>query len=272
MEIIMPNWILQVYLMELRKLITYRADFWVNFIGRTFFTLVIAYYLWLAIFEARGVDTLKGFTMNKMVLYYLMVPIIFRMQQGETIGAISREIYDGSLNKYLLYPLNYYQYKITTYLANSTFYLLQMIFLLVVYNLFLYDPTVYQFSIANSIMFLVTMLFACLAYFALNSITEMVAFWADNIWSLGVIIRFFSSFLGGGMIPLAFFPGWAQEALNYTPFPYLISLPVNILLGSVSATAFLQGIGILVFWFLFFMFISNLLWNKGKYKYTGVGI
>ena len=268
----MPNWIVQVYLMEIRKLITYRADFWVNFIGRTFFALVIAYYLWDSVYEVRGVTELKGFSLNKMVLYYLIVPLMFRIQQGETIGAISREIYDGNLNKYILYPLNYYLYKITTHLANSSFYFLQLIFLLIVYNVFLYDPSIYHFNAVHFLFFILALTIASLTYFALNSISEMIAFWADNIWSLGVIIRYITLFFGGAMIPIAFFPEWAQDFLHYTPFPYLVHFPIQILFGQVDTMSFLFNITILLMWFSFFMLISNYLWHKGKYKYTGVGI
>ena len=268
----MLRWIAQVYLMEIRKLIAYRADFWINFIGRTFFSLVISYYLWASVFEVRAVNELQGFTLNKMVLYYLMVPLISRIQQGESTGAISREIYDGNLNKYILYPLNYYFYKMTTHLANSSFYFSQLFFLLIVYNVFLYDPNIYQFNLLNIFLFIIAVTIASLTYFALNSIVEMIAFWADNIWSLGVIIRYVSLLLGGGMIPIVFFPEWSQSLLNYTPFPYLIHFPIEILFGNVTLEKFLFNVIMLCIWFGFFMLISGILWNKGKYKYTGVGI
>jgi uncharacterized protein YyaL (SSP411 family) len=82
--------------MELRKIITYRADFWVNFIGQTIFSIIISYYLWQAIFASQGATSMNGFSLDKIIFYYLMVPIISRIQQGEMIGSISREIYDGA--------------------------------------------------------------------------------------------------------------------------------------------------------------------------------
>jgi ABC-type uncharacterized transport system permease subunit len=52
----MSSWKLHVFAMELRRITTYRADFWVNFIGQTFFSIVIAYYLWSSIFETLQVE------------------------------------------------------------------------------------------------------------------------------------------------------------------------------------------------------------------------
>lgn len=269
----MPSrWLMQVYAMELRKGITYRADFWVNFIGQTFSTIVISYFLWKSIFEYNQVTELNGYTLNKMVFYYLVVPLIFRVQQGEAIGSISKDIYEGGLNKFILYPINYYYYKIATYFANATLFLGQLILIIFLYQFFIGDSSVYSFNLSNSIMFFSALILGTLTYFALNSISELISFWADNIWSLGVIVRFFTNFLGGGMVPLAFFPEWGQTILKYTPFPYFISFPIKLLFGEVLLYEFFFNMLILTFWCAIFILISKFVWNRGKFAYTGVGI
>lgn len=266
------GWKLNVFAMELRRIVTYRADFWVNFIGQTFFAIVIAYFLWSSIFDTLGTDKLNGFTMRKMIIYYLLVPLVFRIQQGQTIGSISREIYEGSLNKFLLYPINFYGYKVITHLASASFYYIQIGLIIVIYQAFFYDPEVFYLTPLKALYFTLAMLVISIAYFCLNSLSELVAFWADYIWSLGVILRFMVSFLGGALIPLTFFPAWAQEALAYTPFPYMISFPMNILLEGVEFQTFAFNMAVLVCWTLVFYAASRALWNRGRYSYTGVGI
>ncbi len=258
--------------MELRKLITYRADFWVNFFGQTLFSLTIAYFLWTSVFESSQSTIMNGFTIQGMIFYYLIVPLIFRIQQGQGIGFISREIYDGSLNKYLLYPINLFRFKNATYFAHSAFYLLQLFLILVIYNFFFYNPEIYHFSFFNIVIFIVIMTIAALSFFYLFSICEFTAFWFDNIWSLGVILRFMTSFLGGALIPLNFFPQWSQEVLKFTPFPYLIDFPMKALLGTLSPTQLIFNFCISIFWLFFFKFLSQRVWEKGKFVYSGVGI
>ncbi len=268
----MRGWKRQVFLMELRNLITYRSDFWVNFFGQTFFSLIIAYFLWNSIFAYSGEKTLQGYTIQSMIFYYLAVPLIFRIQQGQGIGFISREIYDGSLNKYILYPISTYQYKISTYLAHSSFFILQLGLMVGVYNLFFYDPAIYSFSFFNTSLFLVSIFISSLSFFYLFTLCEVLAFWFDNIWSLGVILRFSTSFFGGALIPLKFFPMELQEILKLTPFPYLIDFPMNSLLGSINISHYGYNLFISIIWLLLFRQCSLYLWNKGQYKYTGVGI
>ncbi len=268
----MKNWSVQVFFMELRQLITYRADFWINFFGQTFISLTIAYFLWDSIFLSAQTKVMNGFTIQGMIFYYLCVPLIFRVQQGQGIGFISREIYDGGLNKYLLYPIDIFKYKTATYLANATFFLLQLFFLILVYNIFFYDPNVYSFSLLAGIKFLILLVIASLSFFYLFLCCELMAFWFDNIWSLGVILRFITSFFGGALIPLAFFPNWAQEILRLTPFPYLIDFPMKALLNQLDTHQFLINTTISIIWMIMFRFLALSIWKRGQYAYTGVGI
>jgi ABC-2 type transport system permease protein len=116
------------------------------------------------------------------------------------------------------------------------------------------------------------MINAALTFFYLFTICEFMAFWFDNIWSLGVILRFLTSFLGGALIPLSFFPEWAQSILSYTPFPYLIDFPMKALTGSLTVSTFCINLSIAFAWLLVFRALSKFTWTKGKYSYSGVGM
>ncbi len=268
----MKNWFYQVFMMELRKLLAYRADFWVNFLGQTLFSLLIAYFLWKSIFESTGQQVINGFDIQTMVFYYLLAPLIFRIQQGQGIGFISQEIYDGSLNKYLLYPMNYFKFKLATYGANSFFYILQLIFIISIYSIFFNNNNVYVFNLKAFLYFLLSIGLGTICFYFMFCIIEFFAFWFDNTWSLGVILRFATSFLGGALIPLSFFPGWTQNVLSFTPFPYLINLPMNILMLKIQTEEMFFQMFISSIWTCFFSIVAYLLWRKGNYQYSGVGI
>jgi ABC-2 type transport system permease protein len=261
-----------IFLIELRKIITYRSDFWINFIGRTFFTITIAYFLWDSIFESLKTESLNGYTIDSMIIYYLLAPLIFRIQQGSDIGTISKDIYEGGLNKFLVYPVNFYLFKLTTYLTHSFFYFFQLIIIIAIYKLTFTNTSELVLSLTKVCLFIPAITLCSICYFLLTSIIELISFWADNIWSLNVIMRFIVAFSGGVFIPLSFFPDTAIELLSFTPFPYLISFPIQILLTEVSLSSYLGSMLALIIWGVIFSFASILVWKKGKYKYTGVGI
>lgn len=268
----MAGWKKSVFAMEIRKVFAYRLDFWVNFLGQTLFSIFIAYFLWLSVFQTTGKESIKGFTLDKMIIYYLLAPLILRIQQGLSIGAISQDIYDGALSKYLLYPINFFGFKVLTHLARSSVYLVQLFLICGLFAIFFNKTNVLDFGAVQAAQFVIAMFFISISFFFLNALAELVAFWADYIWSLGVILRFMVGFFGGSLIPLVFFPEWASSALAYTPFPYMISFPISILLGGVSWEVFLANLSIIGGWTLLFIFFSSRIWKVGRLRYTGVGI
>ena len=266
------NWWKHVVAMEFRKILAYRSDFWITFLGQTFIQLIVARALWQSIFASQGATEMKGYTLEMMTLYYLIVPIGMKMLTGENIGFMAREIYEGTFTRYLLYPLSVFQYKTLTYLTYSMFYGIQMVILFSIFRAFIADAPFTVIDFGNLLLGVGLFFVAALTYGMMALFIEMFSLWADNIWSLVVMLRFFTSFFGGGFIPLTFLPDWAQNALAYTPFPYLISLPARTVMGLASFPEIAKGICILFVWTLFFMEIIKLLWKRGEKKYTGVGI
>lgn len=265
------NWWRFVVAAEIRKILAFRVDFWITFLGQSFIQIVIARALWQSIFESTGAEVMEGFTLPMMTLYYLIVPMGTRMLTGENVGFLSREIYDGSFNRYLIYPISFFQYKTLTYLTYSCFYGMQLTLVYLIYNS-LQPGGITPDLIFNLGLGLSFFLIASFAYVQLAIFVELISLWADNIWSLMVMARFFCFFFGGSFIPLNFFPEWAQAILQYTPFPYLVSLPIRTTMGLSTTSEIGVGFVVLMIWAFVFRQAGKMLWNKGQYRYTGVGI
>ena len=266
------KWWKHVMAMEFRKIFAYRSDFWITFLGQIFIQLFVARALWQNIFESQGKDQMQGYTLDMMYLYYLIVPIGMRILTGENIGFMSREIYEGTFTRYLLYPLSVFQYKTLTYLTYSLFYSFQLMLIFILYRTFFTQPPLLLADAGNLLLGVLIFLTAAMTYLMINMLVELIALWADNIWSLSVMLRFFTSFFGGGFLPLSFMPDWVQTVLVWTPFPYLVSLPTRTIMGMTSFDEISKGIIILLSWTLIFMEMVKLMWRRGQMKYTGVGI
>jgi ABC-2 type transport system permease protein len=266
------KWTTQVYLSEIRKVLAYRFDFWVQLVFSIFAHLGTAYFLWRAVFDYRDAETLRGYSLLGLMFYHLMLPSISRMIYGPGLGNVAHEIYDGSLNRYLVYPVSFFGFKYAQYLANATVFAVQFVLTIAVFAAIFGVPVDVHFSPATVAMGFGAILLAGLMAFALSTAVEMVAFWADNVWSLLVMIRFSVSLLGGAMIPLAFFPERLRQILHYLPFSTLAALPIESFLGKVTFAQWLTRMGVGGVWAALFVLASQMVWNRGKYRYTGVGI
>jgi ABC-2 type transport system permease protein len=263
------SWWKSIASMELRKILAYRSDFWITFVGQTLIQFLVAKALWQNIFESKNISSMNGFDLSRLSLYYLLVPITSRVLSGENIGFLSREIYEGQFTKYLIYPLNFFQYKSITYLTHSFFYLSQLILSLFIFKIFNPEVTIQISSIALGCFFLII---SALCYLFMSFCIELISIWADNIWSLMLVLRFFVSFLGGGFVPISFFPESIIQILKFFPFYYLINFPILIMQGQIDNIEILKGLFILILWIVFFIFAMKRIWRLGEKSYSGVGI
>jgi ABC-2 type transport system permease protein len=258
------------YLIEIKKMLSYRADFWIGFVGNVLSQFGVAFFLWKAIFAARGVDRMEGYTFGGLMLYYLMVPLTERIVFGQDMGYMSNEIYGGGLSRYLLYPVSFFRIKYAGTLAQASMSLLQMLLTLSVFLLIFRRPMDLHWRALA--MTLPVFALAGLLHFFLTACLEMAAFWADNVWSIMVFNRMITHLLGGGLIPLAFFPKGARFVLDCLPFPRVVSFPIRCLLGQVESGEWIKGMGMTAAWTLVFALIASRIWNRGLRGYSGVGI
>lgn len=261
---------LHFYVVELKKLLSYRAEFWIGFVGSVVSQFGVAFFLWKAIFAARGAETLQGYTFGALMLYYLMVPLVERVVNGQEMGFMSSEIYDGGLTRYLVYPVSYFRVKYMAKMAQTTLYFLQMLLVLALFLAVFRDP--FDLGPRSLLMAVPVFLLSGLLIFAFTACLEMLAFWADNVWSILVLNRMITNLLGGGLLPLAFFPERFQAALEYLPWSRLVSFPIRTLQGRVALGEWLRGMGLTVIWFAAFAALAAWLWRKGLRSYAGVGI
>jgi ABC-2 type transport system permease protein len=263
---------LHVFSIEIKKALSYRVTFWVQFILSTGAELAIAYFLWGAIFETTGQTTLQGYSFHGIVYYYLFVSFAVKIGRGNEHGYLAQDIYDGGLTRYLIYPIHFFSFKYVTHLTQQFLAVLQLLLAFVVLRLFLGIPEDSHISLLSVLAGIGTSILMGYLFFVMISCLELVAFWQDIIWNLVAMMRFTMALLGGAMIPLAFFPEWGLSIIKYTPFPIMISFPAQTFLGEIGLVDWFQNIFIMVVWAFFFSCIMALIWRRGIKQYSGVGI
>ena len=263
----------RVLSLEARKLMSYRVDFWASALVAFAVEMVVAYSLWLAIFGASGKAEIGGYSFDGMVIYYVLAILTGKLVRGQERGlSLARDIYEGSLTHYLIYPASYPGFKYAEHLGALVPALVQVAVFGVLAAFYLPRPEELVITPVSVLLAVIAVLAANLLAFALRYPIEGVAFWADNVWSLNVMMRFASDLLGGLMLPLAVFPSAMREVLEWLPFRYLFSFPVETLLGQLSFAEWLRGMAILVAWIAILALVGRSVWRRGERVYSGVGI
>lgn len=265
------RWTRHVLVIELKKAFSYRVNFWVQFVLGTATELSVAFFLWRSIFASVGAARMQGYTFHGLMYYYLFANFSAKITRGNDRGYISQDIYDGGLTRYLLYPLPFLGYKFVTHFTQQVLGVFQMILAYLFLRLVLGSAE----SGLSPLTFLAGC-FACLLagylHYTIMSCLEMVAFWQDVVWNLMVMLRFALSLLGGGLVPLAFFPEWARHFANLTPFPLLVSFPARVFLGQATSAEWVTSLGMGAVWAVVFTLLVREIWRRGTRQYSGVGI
>lgn len=264
---------LHIVSLETRKLMSYRAAFWIEAVAAFAAQLGVAYFLWRAVFDATGAERIGGFSRAEMLLYYVLAILLGKLVRGqERLTGLAQDVYDGGLTRYLVYPADYVAFKYAEHLGALAPSAVQLVVLGSCALPFLDLPAAAGIGPASIAMAVGAVAAGNALNFLMLYPIQGVAFWADNVWSLNVMMRMIVGLLGGYMLPLSLFPDWARALLAWSPFPYLYDFPVNVLLGRIGPVAFAQGLGVTLAWSAAFALTGREVWRRGALEYSGVGI
>ena len=225
-----------------------------------------------------GVNSvINGFTFNEMVLY-MITSFFFSFVVGggdSTSYDIATDIREGTIANTLTKPVSYRLRQLFTYLGVlSLDYLVVIVpFLTVIYGIFiglgLLKVTAMGF-ILNVILFLV---FSVLAGFISNAISYFIGlmvFYTDHLFGLDMARSAIQGFLGGQMVPLSYM-GALGRVFSFTPFAFMNSIPVLVLMGKVDHLQSLVYILIALAWILVIEIANKLVFTRAINKLTVQG-
>ena len=264
---------LQIARMEARRRMSYRVDFWLSAVVGFAAQFGVVYFLWSALFAESGKTVMGGYTFDSMLLYYVAVFLFGKLVRGvEFDNHVSQDIYEGGLNRYLVFPAPYFGFKYAQHLGSLIPALVQLALFGCVSVLALDLAAGTSVNAAGVLMCVVSLSLANLLYFLMSFPLQTTAFWADNVWSLLVALRFITGLLGGMMVPLALFPDWLRQVNDWLPFRCLFSVPVEALMGRLAfgewASATLIGLA----WVGLLGVLDTAIWRRGNLQYSGIGI
>lgn len=224
-----------------------------------------------------GMDSvINGFTFYDMILYMITSFFFsFVMGSGDTSYDIYTDIREGTIANTITKPVSYRLRHLFTYLGVLTldYAVVILPFLTIVYGIFiglgLLKVTAGGF-ILNVILFF---LFSILAGFVNNAISYfigMMVFYTDHLFGLNMARSAIQGFLGGQMVPLAYM-GTLGVVFSYTPFAFMNSVPVLVLMGKVDVMQAIIYISIALAWIFVIELANRLIFRHALRKLTVQG-
>ncbi len=231
--------------------------------------LALVYFLWKAIYESSGSDTVNGMTFYDTMIYLILATAIFNLLEMFIVWDMSRAIQSGEIIMHLLKPMKYRWYIFWSYSGSH------------VVSFFLtFVPTFIVVMIAtngaipvgwNLLTFMCSLLLALIINFNLEMLVAPICLYTESTWGVNIVKETIVLLLSGASIPLAFFPENARRVVQYLPFRAVYDIPLTILLkknNSDTANGLLSMFLFQLIWAAVLIIAGNLFWNHAVRKIT----
>jgi ABC-2 type transport system permease protein len=246
-----------------------------NFAFRAAFGLVplmATIFLWRAVYAGKSDPKIEGYTLAGMTSYYLLVTIVDALTAvTDDDWQIAGDIREGAINQFILKPIDYMTYRFCLFASGRFIYVLVAavpisIFIFIQRKFLVLPPDALTFG-----LFLWSLAMTALLQFFISYTMALLAFWLLEISTFIFILFAFEYLAGGHLFPIDILPPALAKALNFTPFPYQLFFPVSLYLGRIAGPEMWRGLGIQLFWVLFFFLLARWMWRQGIRRYTAFG-
>lgn len=247
-----------------------------NFLFRSVFSLIplmATIYLWRAVYAGKqGDQNVAGYSLAGMISYYLLMTIADALTAvTEDDWQIAGDIREGAINQFLLKPIDYLTYRLCLFASGRMIYVAVAAIPVTLFIVFQRQYWVGPPDAPTFVLFMFSLALTALLQFFISYTMALLAFWLLEISTLIFIVFAFEYIAGGHLFPLDILPPWLSTVLNLTPFPYQLFFPVSVYLGRITGSAMWQGLGMQIFWVLFFYLVARWTWRRGIRRYTAFG-
>lgn len=235
-------------------------------------TMAASIGLWMFAFKHTGQSIIGGYSAQQMMAYLLiagwLASSFWFTAQGDRIVY---EIKNGEISNYLAKPISVFFYQFVYGAAGK---LSQFFWGAIAFTLVLLVTGLYVYlSLAwtNIAIFILFFIFAFLIQWLIFHSAALLAFWMDEVWGVTFCIRVLADVAAGTFLPLALFAPFWQNFFDFLPFKYIVSVPVNALLGRMNSADISHGLVGAVVWLAILCLLAFIGMRRGLRHYSAVG-
>jgi ABC-2 type transport system permease protein len=245
----------------------YRASLVIWMIGQIMEPLVYLI-VWSIVSDNSG-GSVGGYTAADFAAYFIILMLVNQVTYTWIMYEFEYRVREGILSFALLKPVHPIHSDIADNLSSKIITLPIMVLiavgLMIAFGASISPPAWAIF------LFIPSLLLAFLVRFILEWTLALAAFWTTRVGALNQIYFVLMLFLSGQIAPLTLLPQPIQILATILPFRWLISFPVELLLGRLSLTNALIGLGAQAVWLVLCILLVRLIWRAGIKNYSAVG-
>jgi ABC-2 type transport system permease protein len=217
-----------------------------------------------------GSGTTGGYTAGQFVGYFLIMMVVDHLTFIWHMWEFEYRIRTGAFSPLLLRPVHPIHHDVC---ENVSYKLVGLVGILpaAVLLAVVFGADLSGTSVWTVLAFLPALLAAMVLRFVVEWCVALSAFWLTKVSAINAVFFSLFTFLGGQFAPLSVLPGWMQTVAAWTPFPWTLAFPVEVLTGRRTGGELLLGYGAQLVWIVVALLVLRLLWSRATRRYSAVG-
>jgi len=213
-----------------------------------------------------------GLSKEYVISYFFLVLIVSKLTTDVSIRLVTGSLVTGNFHKYLIKPFSYITEALGANLAEQTLHTLFILPVALVGGYLLKDYLIYDITPYTVFLFLFAICIANTLKFLMAQIFSLVAFTIKQVYGLRTLHENMLIILSGEIIPYVALPMFMVSILEMSPFRYILSFPVEILIGGMRPYDLNFGFTISIIWGIVLFLIYKIGYSISIKKYEAEGI
>ena len=229
---------------------------------------LVSLVVWRTVADSQG-GSAGGFTAGQYAAYFLAVMVVNQMTFMWHMWEIEWRVRTGVYSGILLRPMHPIHEAPVANLSFKAFTLVPLIPICVLLAV-IFDA---QFDTrpVDIVAFVPAVALALGLRYTIEWALGLIAFWVTRAAAIHQLWASVTFFLAGQMAPLSLFPKPIQVIATVLPFRWMLSFPVEVLLGRLSGREILAGLGMQVLWLAIAIVVMRAVWSRAANHYSAVG-
>jgi ABC-2 type transport system permease protein len=250
----------------LAVLVQYRAWVIISVLG-----LIVEPIIYMSVWTLIASETgdVAGYSPGDFAAYYITWLLVRHFTVAFLPVTIQRRVRTGEFSPLLMLPVHPIHSDVGEVLALKLIAL--PVLLIVLLMLALVFPPTFVLHWWSIPAFVLSVVLAFPIRFLFTWVLGMVAFWTTWAGSIYGIFRVAEVFLTGRIAPLVLLPLWIQGLASVLPFRWMLSFPVEVLVGKLTLEAMIMGLVIQVATIVILALLMKRVWRAAVQRYGAVG-
>jgi len=257
----------QQFKTTLASFLQYRAAISIWMIAHVLEPLIFLV-VWSAVALARG-TAVGGFGARDFAAYFIVMMLVNHATYTWIMYEFEYRVRHGSLSFALLRPLHPIHTDIVDNMSSKLITLPLMLVAAAVLAV-VFKPAFHLVPWAVA-AFVPALFLAFLLRFLIEWTLALSAFWTTRVSAVNQGYYVAALFLAGQVAPLVLLPAPVRVVATILPFRWMISFPVELLMGRLTPAAAFMGLAAQAVWIGLALALLKIVWRAGVKIYSAVG-